>query len=46
MYQLIEIFDGKLQSDDLLIIIILFFLYTQQIDDIYLYIALFMLLIN
>lgn len=36
----------NLQSDDLLILGILFFLYKEGCDDIYLYIALFLLLIN
>lgn len=36
----------KLQSDDLLILAILFFLYKEDCDDIYLYIALFLLLLS
>lgn len=36
----------NLQSDDLLILVLLFFLYKEGCDDIYLYIALFLLLLN
>ena len=36
----------NLESDDLLILGILFFLYKEGCDDIYLYIALFLLLIS
>jgi len=42
----IDILGFKLHSDDLLIIALLFFLYKEGVKDIYLYIALFMLLLS
>ncbi len=41
-----EFFGIKLHSDDLLILLLLFFLYKEGTDDIYLYIALFLLLFS
>lgn len=43
---LLNILGIKLDFDDILILGILFFLYTQNIDDKLLYIILFMLLLN
>lgn len=42
---IINIFGFKLHTDDLLIIAILFFLYKENVNDTFLYIALLLLLI-
>ncbi len=42
----INLFGFSLYSDDLLIIAILFFLYSQNVNDKYIYIALFLLLLS
>lgn len=44
--QFINVFGFKLYFDDILIILILFFLYQEEIKDSYLYIILIMLLIS
>lgn len=44
--QVFEIFGIKLASDDLLILALLFFLYKEEVKDIYLYITLILLLIS
>lgn len=44
--QYFEIFGIKLFFDDLLILALLFFLYKEEVKDNYLYIVLFMLLLN
>lgn len=44
--ELFNIFGFSLHIDDLLILALLFFLYQERIDDIYLYIALFLLLLS
>lgn len=41
-----DVFGLKLHIDDLLILALIFFLYKEGIEDMYLYIALFLLLIN
>ena len=41
-----NLFGFKLNSDDMLILLLLFVLYLEGNNDIYLYIALFLLLIN
>lgn len=43
---LFEIFGIKLYSDDILLMGLLFFLYTEKVDDQYLFIALIMLLLS
>ena len=40
-----NIFGFRMRTDDLLILAILFFLYTEQVDDMMLYIVLVLLLI-
>ena len=40
-----DFFGLKLHFDDILIIALLFFLYKEEIDDVYLFIALFLLLL-
>ena len=42
----IDIFGFKLHTDDLLIILILFILYKEDVKDKFLYIALILLLLN
>lgn len=44
--QYFEIFGLKLYFDDLLILILLFFLYKEDVKDNYLYIVLFLLLLS
>ena len=44
--QFINIFGFKLYFDDILILLILFFLYQEEVKDSYLYIILIMLLIS
>lgn len=44
--QFINIFGFKLYFDDILILLILFFLYQEEINDSYLYIILIMLLVS
>lgn len=43
---LFEIFGIKLYSDDILILLLLFFLYSEKVDDQWLYITLIMLLLS
>ena len=43
---IIDIFGFKLHTDDLLIILILFILYKEDVKDKFLYIALILLLIS
>ncbi|MBP3255373.1 MAG: hypothetical protein J6M60_02650 [Clostridia bacterium] len=38
--------NGRLYNDDLIIIALLFFLYTEKVNDTYLFIALIMLLMS
>ena len=42
----IDIFGFKLHTDDLIILLILFILYKEDVKDKFLYIALILLLIN
>lgn len=44
--EFLNIFGFSLHIDDLLILVLLFFLYQEGVDDIYLYIALFLLLLS
>lgn len=44
--EIFEIFGIKLHSDDLLILALLFFLYKEDVKDIYLYISLILLLLG
>lgn len=38
--------NGRLYNDDIIILALLFFLYTEKVNDTYLFIALFMLLLS
>ena len=41
-----DLFGIKLATDDLIILALIFFLYNEKVDDIYLFIALILLLLN